>query len=164
MGTKNKGGNTSFLTIVALGGAGADFQGRTSEYWGVTGGFSAEVTTGYTYIQKGTPASITIGAGGASQTSVVTDGSLNTGYKGYPPSTMIVMDSIHDRASGGLGGNNGTIYGNGGGGSGYRDTKYKGLAVGNAQNGSAGTGLTRGGNGGDGVVILEYFNPEVTGA
>lgn len=165
----NPGGDTKFGTITARGGAtsralpnSATISGR----YRVGGGCAGEVKTEYIYLDKSSPVKITIGAGG-----IAGAGTSTSGYTGNP-GTDTKNDAVSASAQQAWGGNGGrTGYGYGGGGGacgltwGAESTPCNPHSPGYGQDGGknavdAASIPLMGGNGGQGAVIIEYYDPE----
>ena len=163
------GGDTTFGTITAQGGAtsralpnSATISGR----YRVGGGCAGEVKTEYIYLDKSSPVKITIGAGG-----IAGAGTSTSGYTGNP-GTDTTNDSVGSSAQQAWGGNGGrTGYGYGGGGGacgltwGAELTPCNPHSPGYGHDGGknavdAASNPLMGGNGGQGAVIIEYYDPE----
>ena len=163
------GGDTTFGTITAQGGAtsralpnSATISGR----YRVGGGCAGEVKTEYIYLDKSSPVKITIGAGG-----IAGAGTSTSGYTGNP-GTDTTNDSVGSSAQQAWGGNGGrTGYGYGGGGGacgltwGAESTPCNPHSPGYGHDGGknavdAASNPLMGGNGGQGAVIIEYYDPE----
>lgn len=162
-----QGGTSSFGTdLSALGGSG----GGSGDQAGGGGGAAGKVAIGYVYLTAGQKVPIVIGAGGTIGTGAPTgpeagvNGSsfaVGLGAAGAGNGSAI-SSSSNGRPAGGPGGLNGTGYGGGGGGYGG---SYGGL---NNPGGVAGDGAACGlpagtGKGGNGAVIIEYYDPSKEG-
>ena len=162
------GGNTTFGTIVAQGGATSrPLSGvvTISNRYPIGGGCAGEVITEYVYLDASVPVSVTIGAGG-----VAGPGTSMSGYT-KNPGTISVNDSVATQAQGwgGSGARTGLGYGGGGGACGLlygaETTPFAthnpgwGHDGGKDASDAANTPLM-GGDGGQGAVIIEYYDPD----
>lgn len=160
-------GTTTFGTLSANGGRGYSTDESIS-LW--AGGAAGEVVTEYVYLDKNTAISVTIGAGGIA-------GNSNTGQSGYDiyPGYFGSYSSSGDTyyGSGGNGASNGTAFGGGGGGIFAPNLNYPMAASSRPGRGAGGgkdaskvsgsfssTGSYLGGDGGQGAVIIEYYDPD----
>lgn len=160
-------GTTTFRTLSANGGRGYSTDGSLTLWMG---GAAGEVVTEYVYLDKNTAISVTIGAGGIA-------GNSNTGQSGYDiyPGYLGSYSSSGDTyyGSGGNGASNGTAFGGGGGGIFAPNLNYSmaassrpGMGAGGGKDASkvsgsfSSTGSYLGGDGGQGAIIIEYYDPE----
>lgn len=163
------GGDTSFGDIMARGGhaIGSVAQSGGTIFGG--GGFAGAVEIAYVDIQQGDLILYSIGAGGVA-TVAFDDTVERSGCMLYPPSLTGLFRYSTEIADyeGGSGGSNGTPYGGGGGGASFcKGGAAHGHSFG-AGGGEAGKikqfstsgQVSRGGNGGDGAIILEYYDPQ----
>lgn len=183
-----QGGTTSFGSLVsANGGHSGAGGGRTS---GGGGGAAGEVITEYKYIISGTQISYTIGAGGVAPTSGYMSsstgqdgsggakggilyhggqGAISVFGSGNTGSPYHNTDPSYGSMPTGIGGSNGTPYGGGGSGGITSHCIVPTYASVGGANGEPGATITtldstypKGGDGGPGAIILEYYNPAVT--
>lgn len=179
------GGHSSFGDLLtARGGSG----GGGCAYCGGGGGYAGDVVTGIVFLEAETKISFIVGAGGfpqsgGSATAPIQATGTNIGYYasnvgGTGANNGTAIFYYNDGkdlcgGNGGTGGRNGSGYGGGGGGAaGYVAIPYAGQGlyrpVGGygCDSGTAGAAYTgtnyaylAGGNGGDGAIILEFYDP-----
>lgn len=170
--TGGSGGDSSFGSLTAKGGRAGMSGSSVDATIPDAGGYAGEIVIEYIYISEDTQISIVIGAGGIA-------GKTNSqaGYIEYPGTAHTWATSGPGTTyygSGGNGGSNGTKYGGGGGSAGVgkpnqANAMKGGVGAGGGKNGSGYSGtpnstLVKGGNGGHGAVIIEYYDPAKEGA
>ena len=178
------GGDTSFSTFAtAKGGAGG---GGGRSIGGSGGGAAGEVKTVLVFLTRDQSVNATIGAGGIISTiagtaptgikpgknAVSTQGnySSGTGAQGAGSGTEGWFDFGEGgwAGMGGNGGRNNTGFGGGGGGAsggyGYAGNNLGGIGGDNGLDAADGNGSLLGNNGakgGDGAIVIEYFDPAI---
>ena len=157
-----QGGTSSFGTdLSAPGGSG----GGSGDQSGGGGGAAGKVAIGYVYLTAGQKVPVVIGAGGTIGTGAPTGPEAGVNGSGFAVGLgaagagngSAISSSSNGRPAGGPGGLNGTGYGGGGGGYGgsYNGSNNPGGVAGDG----AACGLPAGtGKGGNGAVIIEYYD------
>jgi hypothetical protein len=160
------------------GGSSGSFQSGSTIGDSGRGGQSGAINIIYKYMQKGEIASVNIGAGGAGGVTTKSGSSYLYGSAGNGGNTTVTIDGTTYIATGGgvqfiglippVSGNAGTPnhYGSTGGGAGNgQNYSYKldggaGILGGGGAGGyGSTTTCTNGGQGGNGYVLFEYYNP-----